>query len=270
MPVFSDFSDDDINTFQYHINRFIKKEFGDSGLVGLKDPRFCFTLPIWIEILERLGYKVDFVHTIRNPIHIFRSNMLLNKGSSARSFRITIGSILSARYFLKDKSVFFIDYGSLLNNPEKEITSLCKRLDLDLSLVEHAKIVVKPVLNHQADGPEVIDFNYFRIIHGQIESLETEYHRYREIALAHISAKDDIVAGLKSQFIEDPGYTLQLKDELSQKQKELIQKDEELYKMHECLENIISSRSLRITKPLRFITDVTKQIMQGNRITSRQ
>ena len=84
-PLVTDFPESVISLFDVRIKSFIESEFGKVTLIGLKDPRFCFTLPIWIAVLERIGYKLDFVHTARNPNAIFSSNSIVNKTYSSAS-----------------------------------------------------------------------------------------------------------------------------------------------------------------------------------------
>jgi len=55
------------------ITEILDREFSDTPLWGVKDPRLCRLLPLWLPILEARGDRVSIVHMVRNPLEIARS-----------------------------------------------------------------------------------------------------------------------------------------------------------------------------------------------------
>jgi hypothetical protein len=197
LPLLSDFSESVISLFSDRIKQFVNDEFSGSDIIGLKDPRFCFTLPIWSATLENLGYKIDYVFTSRNPNSIFSSNLKVNKGSSPYNFRVTVESILSAASFLSDRSFVIVNYETLLSRPNLDVELLCERLTLDSSLVDHACSVISPDLSHSPSSSKKSTFKYFeKIISDPIEELAFEYERYREAAYALTTDRDQQIQSL--------------------------------------------------------------------------
>ena len=125
MPELGDFSHDVIHKFENKIFKFIKEEFSGSNIIGLKDPRFCFTLPIWSAVLKRLGFQVNCVLTRRMSNSVFTSNMLLNQLPPAVNFRLVTQSQLLAREFVEAESYLVVRYEELMADPRSSIASLC-------------------------------------------------------------------------------------------------------------------------------------------------
>lgn len=51
----------------------IDEEFGNSPLIALKDPRICRTLPYWMSILEKSGFRTAPLIIVRNPLEVAES-----------------------------------------------------------------------------------------------------------------------------------------------------------------------------------------------------
>lgn len=223
LPLVSDFPEAVIYSFTNRIKQFIETEFGNSEQIGLKDPRFCFTLPIWTKILEHLGYKVDFVFTTRNLNAIFSSNKAVNKASSEKNFRITLESILASSYFLKNKPVVRVFYELLIIQPKTEVNNLCNRLDLDTSQIDNACYVIAPNLNHELQFSNKLFFKYFERVSSASSDLAIEYEEFRETALALTYERDLLINSLNIQLAEYKEHIAHKVEELKHKNQELIQ-----------------------------------------------
>ncbi len=207
-----DFDESVISIFEGKISRFIAEEFSNSKIVGLKDPRFCYTLPLWEVILNRLGFNVDYILVRRSSNSIFNSNKLINKYSSAVNFRLVAQSSLIARYFVEGKTYLAIDYEDLLATPNKAITRICNTFNLDCSHDNEAQSVIRNDLGSQKKKSNTQIYNYFtNVIDSKLFSPD-EYLQYREIFFAAIFEKDQKIAFLNN-LVE--GYKAQI-DLLSQ------------------------------------------------------
>src|SRR5262249_27380212 len=51
----------------------IEKEFGDSRMFVVKDPRLTRVLPLWLEVLDELSIQPIIVIPFRNPIEVAAS-----------------------------------------------------------------------------------------------------------------------------------------------------------------------------------------------------
>jgi hypothetical protein len=55
MPADSDFDLPEIQPLRAELRKQFHQEFGDRRVVGVKDPRICFTFPIWRDVLTDQG-----------------------------------------------------------------------------------------------------------------------------------------------------------------------------------------------------------------------
>src|SRR3546814_6124771 len=53
--------------------RSIAEQFDGVPLWGVKDPRLCRLLPLWLPLLEERGIRPAVVHMVRQPLEIARS-----------------------------------------------------------------------------------------------------------------------------------------------------------------------------------------------------
>ena len=195
LPVIANFDELVISKFENEIESFIKYEFSKSEVIGLKDPRFCFTLPLWHAVLERHGYDVRYVLAYRQSDAVFSSNINENRYSREINFRIVAHSTVIAWQFLRDKSFVSVDYSELMANPVSEIATLCDALDVDNALCSQAASVVSNELNHQSKAVP-LHYNYFEKV-IDTDNVDHDAHLgYREIVVAATSELRD-----RNQFL---------------------------------------------------------------------
>lgn len=100
-PLAKDFSPAFVAGFQERIDQFIRTHFGASPVIGLKDPRFCFTLPLWTSILGTMGFRLRYLLTLREGEAIAASNYRLNPDLGLRhAHRILPLSVAAAKNLL--------------------------------------------------------------------------------------------------------------------------------------------------------------------------
>lgn len=135
-------------SFVQRAQRLVANELDARDLIGLKDPRFVFTLPLWEAALQGMGYAIKYVATQRAIEDIVRSNAEVNKGTQAYERRIALIStgLMAARLVDRDHAV--VDYDELVESPINEAKKLATWLHLDSRAVERAAQVVRGDLRH--------------------------------------------------------------------------------------------------------------------------
>ena len=182
-----DFSPQDLATYRLWIEEFLDREFGAATLIGLKDPRFCFTLPIWDETLSRLGYAISYVATDRRAASVVRSNQINNRLSPQANHRLYAHSKLSMERNLRDKpAVVRIRYEQLLAGPAAEVAALRTQLELD-SLRESAATAVVEQRHQHHGNAEAASFDAFiqAADQGDFIRLPQAFEIYRAILDSH-------------------------------------------------------------------------------------
>lgn len=100
-PLDKDFSPGFVAGFQERVDQFIREHFGASPIIGLKDPRFCFTLPLWTSILGTMGFRLRYLLTLREGEAVAASNYRLNPDLGLRhAHRILPLSMAAAKNLL--------------------------------------------------------------------------------------------------------------------------------------------------------------------------
>jgi glycosyltransferase involved in cell wall biosynthesis len=190
LPDVSDFSESTINKFVGPIKSFIREEFRCKSPIGLKDPRFCYTLPIWQAVLARLEIDVTYVISQRLPSATLSSNTKINGNSLGANFKMIAESSLLAEHFTRGEKRICVRYEDLLRNTETTISAIASELNLDAKLVPGACKVIESSLNHEAqEVGDSSNFKFFDSYIGDVKSPSMEWDIYKEIVAA---ATEDI------------------------------------------------------------------------------
>ena len=154
LPTEADFCLPEHDVLRRRIAEGVAAEFGDAARIGLKDPRFCFTFPLWRRALEEMGYAVSAVITLRSEVACRRSNLALEaKWADDRLWsRFYLQSLLASRYFTRDVPTTVIDYDRLMADPAGYAAGLGERLGLPADAVAAATAKLDPRLVHQRAG----------------------------------------------------------------------------------------------------------------------
>jgi len=295
VPRESEFGSEVIAKFEKKISEFIDDEFSKGETIGLKDTRFCFTLPLWDVVLKRLGFDVRYVLTRRFANSVFVSNKIANHLPSEANFRIVVQSTLLAHHYLETKKHVIVRYEDILADPDQSILRLCDGLSLNRALIGGARSVISEDLNHQKRMPDLFTYNYFETVIDSDSILSDEYLRYREIFLAAtfekdqgiaslsqtlgereeqlvslgttLNERDKHVASLSQTVSERDGQVASLSQTLGEREEQLVslgitlsERDTQVASLSQLVQAYQESISWRITKPVRFVGRMIKRI----------
>jgi hypothetical protein len=107
---------DDIRPLEQKLVALVKRDFHESTLWGLKDPRLCRLLPLWHRVFEGSNCQPHFLHTIRNPLEVADS---LNKRDGLprnASFILWLLHVLEAERETRGYSRVFVTFDQLLED----------------------------------------------------------------------------------------------------------------------------------------------------------
>jgi hypothetical protein len=113
---------------------YIRRNFADSRIWAVKDPRLGRLLPLWKKILVHLDCEPFYVNIIRHPHEVAlslhkRDNMPLGKGGL-----LWLNHVLSAQKHTEGCKRAFLTYESLLNDWRRTIGSLEEQLGFSFPL----------------------------------------------------------------------------------------------------------------------------------------
>ena len=113
------------------IRRSIDDDFGNAGLIVIKDPRICRVVSMYVDILATLGYQCRFVLALRDPFGVAAS--LGRRNGMSRDF----ASLLWLRYMLDAEAAtrglprVAVSYDAMMTDWRGTVARLASGLDVD-------------------------------------------------------------------------------------------------------------------------------------------
>ena len=108
----------------------LSRQFGDSPLFLVKDPRLSLLAPLWVEVLERRAVRPVFVITIRHPNEVAASLAKRDGFSPARSHLLWLQHLLEAEHATRGHRRVFVHYERVLNDWQAELERIAAALEI--------------------------------------------------------------------------------------------------------------------------------------------
>lgn len=189
LPLEEDFERANTTELEKELHELIKAEWQRSPLIGIKDPRFSLTFPIWQKLLLEDGYQINIVFTFRHPSTFLESNKKLFHNwegwTDTKHLNFWLQLNLAAIYFTRHFPVYFVSYDTLMKAPLEEAEKLAKFFNLNLDQAAKAALVVNnSYYHHKAlteTGNPFVDYCYMLLCSQSLSP--QDYLRYRNTAL---------------------------------------------------------------------------------------
>ncbi len=124
------------------IARILGDVFRESLFWGIKDPRLCRLLPLWLPQIERQGVRPCFLHVSRPVDEVADSLARRNGFSREKSALLWVDHVVRAEHSTRGLPRAFVSYESLLRDPGHVLESAGERMGVEW-----------PVAPGQASGP---------------------------------------------------------------------------------------------------------------------
>lgn len=239
-------TDERVTPIRAEIVRILRQDFGSVRLWGLKDPRICKLLPLWYDILDQLGCQACFVLIHRHPLEVAQSLKRRDGFDARKSGLLWLEHNLLSEKWTRGRSRIFASYDQVLGQPEAVSVKISKMIGQSAGVpaphrVDAVRDFLAPGLrHHQSDsGNWGAEFGGYRSL------IEKAYHelltRCRDDTPGEDRDFDRLSQDYKSITSKfDPTLTAHIED--------LTRRIGEL---RENIERITSSKSWKITEPLR-------------------
>ena len=110
--------------FRRRARTLLEREFGDSPLFVITDPRSCRLLPFWIEALESFDARPLVVSPIRNPLDVAESLETRDGIDRAIGHLMWLQHVLSAEADSRGLGRAYFRYDRLLSEPHAVVDTL--------------------------------------------------------------------------------------------------------------------------------------------------
>ena len=115
------------------IRHFLQTEASSEHLLYIKDPRMCYTLPLWQEVLKEFNFSCHYLVSVRHPLEVMQSLYKRNKIEAGKACALWLNHYLRAELHSRNCQRQFVELDRLLDDPDKYMESILKKLDPNLS-----------------------------------------------------------------------------------------------------------------------------------------
>ncbi|MGA9853597.1 MAG: glycosyltransferase [Gammaproteobacteria bacterium] len=279
-----------VRPFRQQLVEILQRDFKDSLLPCVKDPRMSRLAPLWIELLREIGWQPLFLHTVRNPQAIAESLRLRNGFSYAKSYYLILRHWLDAELATRGEQRAFVSYEDLLIEwqaairPSWDHLGLSWPVDAGIRDTQVHEFLTAELQHHKGEKPDsgILCQWAMRLHEARLAALQgdeghdlaTQYDAVAAELSAWSKEVDSILQPEREsqthlkKILRERDETLRQRDEtLRERNETLRQRDEHLAwlqgeKTHlqQEIQRIHRSTSWRISAPIRGIKIVLRAI----------
>ncbi|MGB3246333.1 MAG: glycosyltransferase [Sulfitobacter sp.] len=118
----------------------LNEEFGPSGSIVVKDPRFSRVLPVWRDAITARHAKPVYLIACRNPLEVARSLARRDKLSIEHGLQLWLSHMLEAEISTRGLRRYVINYEDLLRDWRRTLRPVCLHPGLpDLATMDKSR-----------------------------------------------------------------------------------------------------------------------------------
>ncbi|MGH8414804.1 MAG: glycosyltransferase, partial [Gammaproteobacteria bacterium] len=119
-----------IADFSTRITTLLLREFSNRPLWGVKDPRLCRLLPLWLPLLRELNVTVKVLLVARSPASVHASLSARNNVPMEQTMALWLSHNLSAERNTRRLTRTIVIYDEVLSDWKREIRHLQRKLQI--------------------------------------------------------------------------------------------------------------------------------------------
>lgn len=122
---------DCLKPYTKRIGKYIRRDFSNSQLWAVKDPRVCRLLPWWLDILAAEQVKPYFLFVVRAPADVYRSLARRDGFSKEKAYLLWTLHYLEAERWSRGFPRAYMDFDRFIEKPQAEFVRVEQELALN-------------------------------------------------------------------------------------------------------------------------------------------
>lgn len=257
----------DVQPFRQELLEMLQREFGSLPLWGLKDPRLCRLLPLWLPILQEFSCQPLFILIARHPDEVAASLERRDGFHMEKSHLLWLQHFLEAERNSRGQPRVLVTYDQLLADWRGTMSRVGKALSLPMNpgdLVTQAKIdaFLEPGLRHchpldqsvrEEERLRQLAHSLYRLCGNTSDPdlLRPEL----ETAARETAAITRLIAPWASRLLS----LWPIRDELAATRERLADREKLVSLLQKEILRIKSTFSWQVTKPLRLLAFLSRR-----------
>jgi hypothetical protein len=166
------------------ITRVIQEEFGGRDIWGVKDPRMCILMPLWLRIFERLQIEPFFIRVLRNPLESAKSLERRNGMPQDQSLALWARYNLDACHPSVLANSYTVTYDDFLNAPAAHCRNILTRAAATLAQAVSEETISQfcdTTLRHHSDLDNIVDGVPLQSIYTSFTTVSPDLEALRQL-----------------------------------------------------------------------------------------
>ena len=109
----------------------LERDFAQSALFGIKDPRMCRLMPLWFSIFQSLRVEPRFVLTVRHPWEVAESLAKRDRIEHPKSYLLWLEHVVQAEIATRSRERSLVRYEEMVRDPVAILGALRKQLGIN-------------------------------------------------------------------------------------------------------------------------------------------
>ncbi len=165
----------EVRTIKAALAAVVQRDFRNTPVFGLKDPRLSLLVPLWTGIFRDLGIAARFLLMLRHPAEVAASLAERNAFSPAQSYLLWLRYTIDAEMQTRNEMRAIVTFDRLLEQPRQVLDSIRKTLQIALPIggseeQEALKQLPPSLRHHRRDGDMAASASIPDIIYSALEA----------------------------------------------------------------------------------------------------
>ncbi|MBU1692061.1 MAG: sulfotransferase [Gammaproteobacteria bacterium] len=248
--------------FRREVIEVLRRDFGQSPLWIVKDPRMCRLLPLWLDILHEVGCAPYFVIGLRSPFEVARSLERRDGFSEAKSCLLWLEYLLEAERWSRAYPRVVVTYDQLLADWQATSRQIAEGLGLSWqSRVEDVAARINAFLEPTLRHHHALEQPARPILLAKLAD-----EAYRTAINTPPDQLDNALASIGEEVAQASRLIAPWVTQIVAMSKLLREHQERETHLHAEIKRVKSTVSWRITKPLRVIWNLLRKIFPGRTV----